>query len=353
MKKLKYLSIAALLVLFVACVSTTTKPPKDPTDARPEDPYAKVVFPPPPDDPKIRLVEIISGRADVEAESKLKKSLLGASPMARFDNLKKPFAVEYDRKGRLLVTDTTLGVLLRFDRKERKMDVFGTTGAVPFKLPLGIGLAEDGTIYVADAGQQKVIALDEEGSLLKVYGKAGELTNPTDVAVSPDGKLLYVSDSKAHRIVVLDRQTGETVETFGKRGNGEGEFAWPTSLVFDREGNLYVVDQINSRLVVFDSSGEVLDEFGQLGVGFGSFVRPKDVAVDDDGWVYVTDAAFNNAQIFDDSLRLLTFVGDGGTGPGRFRLAMGIAVRGEEFAMIDQLGHRVQIFRYLGSKRAE
>ncbi|HEX9187860.1 MAG TPA: hypothetical protein VGB87_12340, partial [Vicinamibacteria bacterium] len=83
-----------------------------------------------------------------------------------------------------------------------------------------------------------------------------------------------------------------------------------------------------------------------------SFVRPKDVAVDEAGFLYVTDAAFGNVQIFDADLQLLTFVGAGGESPGQFQIASGVAVRGDRFAIVDQLGRRVQVFRYLVPKTA-
>ena len=116
------------------------------------------------------------------------------------------------------------------------------------------------------------------------------------------------------------------------------------------DGSLYVVDQINARVQVFAEDGEYLDEFGDLGVGFGNLVRPKDVAVDEVGLIYVTDNAFNNVQLFDIDFTLLTFVGAGGTTPGTFHGASGIAVQGDRFAVVDQMGARVQVFRFLVPK---
>ena len=89
---------------------------------------------------------------------------------------------------------------------------------------------------------------------------------------------------------------------------------------------------------------------GSLGVGYGNFVRPKDVAVDEVGFIYVTDFAFNNFQLFDADFSLLTFVGQGGVTPGLFLGPSGIAVRGKEIAVVDQLGHRLQVFRFLMDK---
>lgn len=338
---------AALLTSLVVLGAVAAGAGQKTASAPQDDPYADFVWPPPPDTPRIKLETVWSGRSDVEAESRLKKLLIGASPQSPYDRLRKPFAVAFDSKGRVLVTDSGNASLVRFDRSERRYDVFGTQGAVRLKLPLGIGMGPDDTAYVADAGLRQVVAFDPEGDVTAVFGHRDELTNPTDAALSPDGSRLYVADSKAQQVVVFDAKTGTRLSAFGRRGEAEGEFNFPTSLAFGPEGNLYVVDQLNSRVQIFDPDGEVLDRFGALGVDFGNFVRPKDVAVDELGLIYVTDNAFNNVQLFDADLSLLTYVGEGGAGPGRFKGASGVAVRGEEMAVVDQLGARLQIFRFL------
>jgi DNA-binding beta-propeller fold protein YncE len=186
--------------------------------------------------------------------------------------------------------------------------------------------------------------------VVSVYGKQGELTSPTDAEIDPTGSRLFVADSPAHKIVVFDAKTAEVVSTFGRRGNGDGEFNYPTSLAFDPEGNLFVVDQLNARVQMFEADGEYVDQFGERGLGFGNLNRPKDIAIDETGFIYVTDFAFNNVQLFDVDFALLTFVGSGGTTPGKFHGASGVAVRGDEFAVVDQLGRRVQVFRFIVPK---
>ncbi len=168
--------------------------------------------------------------------------------------------------------------------------------------------------------------------------------------VSPDGQRLFVADSKQNQIKVFDLEEGRLVSSFGSIGKGPGEFNYPTSLAFDEEGNVLVVDQMNARVQVFDPGGEFLDSFGGLGTGFGNFVRPKDIAVDEVGFIYVTDFAFNNLQLFDFDFSLLTFVGTGGARPGQFNGAAGIAVRGDLFAVADQQNRRVQVFRFIVPK---
>lgn len=339
--------VLATATLVLAIASAT---PLFAQKAKKADPYAAYVWPAPPDNPRIRLTAILSGRIDVEGSSRFSKALIGASPQSVYDNLKKPFGVKFDQSGRVLVSDSALGAVLRFDQKQRRMDVIGTRGSTPLKQPLGLAVAQDGTIYVADIGLQKIVAFDERGSLKAAYGKAGELSNPTGVAVSPDQKRLFVADSKQHRIAVFEIATGKLLKTFGKPGGGEGEFYFPTSVAFSKQGELCVVDQMNARVVIFTQEGEFVDAFGESGASFGKFVRPKDIALDDDGLIYVTDAAFSNVQIFGNDLRLLTFVGANGTNPGQFQIASGIATRGDEFAVVDQLNHRVQLFRFIASK---
>ena len=332
---LKLFLFLILPVVFTACAGKMVRPD-----------YSKYVWPPPPDAPRVQLEDILYGRADVEAKSNLQRALLGAAPGA-YDLLRKPFAVAYDHQGRILVTDQGLSALLRFDRTEGLLDVLGTRGPMRLRIPMGLDIGPDGTIFVADIGLKRVVALDPQGGLRGVFGHTGELENPTDAALSPDGAKLYVADSKAHQIVVFDIETAEIQSRFGGPGEGEGEFNYPTSLAFSVEGDLLVVDQLNSRVQVLTEEGEFLDQFGALGVGFGDFVRPKDVTVDEQGFIYVSDAAFNNLQLFDSDFSLLTYVGTGGRRPGQFKNASGVAVHGQSIAVVDQLNRRVQLFRFL------
>ena len=350
MSRTQTIACCLSLILLALAVAPPASAAKKPDKDHSEDPYADFVWPPPPDEPRIKLEAVYTGRADLEATSKWKRRLIGASPQEPTDRLRKPYAVAFDSRGRLLVTDWATAALVRFDRIERRYDVLGTRGAVQLKQPLGVSVGPDDTVYVADVGLQQIVAFGPDDSLSSLYGRPGELTNPTDAAVGPDAERLFVTDSKAHQVVVFDLASGELLSTFGERGEGEGQFNFPSALAFSPDRQLLVVDQINGRVQAFDLDGTFVDAFGELGTGFGSFARPKDVVVDEVGFIYVTDNAFNNVQIFDADFSLLTFVGETGRGPGRFHGASGIAVRGAEFAIVDQLGQRLQIFRFLVPK---
>jgi streptogramin lyase len=342
MKKLAIVAaIGALLLPLVSC--TTTGGGTETT----EDLYAEYVWPPPPDKARIRLVDVIRGRADIELDKRLDKILFGASPQQKYDWLKKPTAVEIDLQGRILISDTALRAVLRFDIPGKQVDVLGTKGAVALATPLGMDVGADGTVYVADGGLKKIVSFDQEGKIAGVFGRQGDFKNPTDVAVSPDGSRLFVTDSKAHKIAVVDIESGDLVASFGEPGDGEGQFNYPTALTFNIDGDLLVVDALNARIQLLTPEGEYLDQLGGRGISTGSFIRPKDVAQDERGFIYVPDAAFNNVQLFDADFTLLTFVGRGGNEPGQFTTPSGVAISGDRFVVVDQIGHRLQIFRFL------
>ncbi len=334
-------AIAAFAVMLPACSTAPSKV---------VNPYAEYVWPKPPDKARIQMVGVVRSRSEVETSSVFQKILADSSQSTVFDRFKQPFGVDWDREGRLLVTDPYMPGLVRIDLRKKIWDVFGTRGETPLRRPSGIAVGPDGVIYVADLGQQKIVVFGPDGGARGTIGTATELTNPVDSAVSADGKRLYVSDSKAHQIVVYDLATRALMTKWGRAGSGEGELAFPAGLAVDSEGNLLVVDSINARIVIFTPEGEFLDSFGSRGLSLGAFARPKDLAVDEAGYIYVTDALHHTVQIFKDDLSLLSWIGGPGDAPDRFQDPIGIAVRGNDIAVVDSVRRRVVLFRYIVGK---
>jgi sugar lactone lactonase YvrE len=63
----------------------------------------------------------------------------------------------------------------------------------------------------------------------------------------------------------------------------------PRSVAVDKEGNIYVADTGNFRVVKLDSSGKELLSFGKQGAGPGEFSEPWKVAISSDGNILVLD----------------------------------------------------------------
>lgn len=268
------------------------------------------------------------------------------------DRLVRPSAVAFDSAGRILITDWERRELLRYDSDDGGVEVFGDAGDLQLKLPLGLGLGPDDTIYVADAGLRTVLSFDAAGRYLGAFGSAENLTNPADVAVSPDGSRLFVADSRAHRIVAIDRASGEVASSFGLEGEGPGEFRFPTSLAFGSDERLYVADQENSRIQIFSPEGEFLEEFGGAATGMKTLDKPRDVAFDESGAIYVADFGHETVHVFNPDLSSRGRIGERGRGKGRFRGVSGVAVRGESLAVVDEQGGRLHLLRALPGLRA-
>ena len=85
---------------------------------------------------------------------------------------------------------------------------------------------------------------------------------------------------------------------FGKKGSGDGELNFPTSVTIDSDDTVYVTECNNRRVSMFTSEGQFLRSFGTYGEGPGQFYNPRGIAVDRDGLVYVSDTGNDRIQIF-------------------------------------------------------
>jgi DNA-binding beta-propeller fold protein YncE len=84
----------------------------------------------------------------------------------------------------------------------------------------------------------------------------------------------------------------------GSPGTGNGQFNNPFELAIDSEDKLYVVDNDNNRVQVFDSTGKYLTQFGNSGAGHERLQDPVGIAVNSLGDVYVADGRDSDIHVF-------------------------------------------------------
>lgn len=331
-----YIAIGLMSALvFASCAPERVKPD-----------YSKYVWPPAPEEPRVRLLNMIITDIDIRERSGA-ELMFGDDPTFRFG---KPHGVDVDDRGRVYVSDTMFNKVFIIDT------VAKTTSSLPdpygFKIPIGVSVdIQDRLIAVADAGAGKVYLFNlDDYSLKTIIGQKGELQNPYGVAIDSIRKLVYVSDSKKHEVLSFDFE-GNPVAVVAKRGAGEGQVYYPALMDVDAEGNLYVVDTMNTRLQIFSSNGNFVKSIGTHGTSPGQFSRPKGVTVSPDGLVFVSDAAFGNFQVFDKNGNLYINVGSSGSSVGGYRIIQGIAV-GSDYKVyaIDQVGRRLYIYQYLSDE---
>jgi len=302
-----------------------------------------LVWPPPPERPRIKFVEILSNDKDLLTTrwDRVKDFFFGWLARKFLDN---PYACATYKTERVYVSDPGYPAVFVFDRKRKDIWLIGTERDGGLWMPVGIDLDENGNLYVADTKQAKVFVYDVEGKFLRSFGE-GELIRP--VGLTYANHRVYVTDSKKHVIKIFD-PAGNPVGEIGKRGTGDGEFNFPLYITHDREGNIYVVDSMNFRFQILSGRGEFIKSIGGPGDVSGTFSRPKGIAIDSDGHIYVSDAAFNNVQIFDKEGNFLLYFGSYGREPGKFLFPGGLCFDEiDRLYVPEQMNSRVQVFQYI------
>lgn len=157
------------------------------------------------------------------------------------------------------------------------------SGPLAFGELTGVALAPSGALWIADAGNRRVIRLSPEGEPeMSIEGAENSpIAEPWDLAVGQDGTV-YVLDTEQNAIVVL----GPNGERRGVIAAGAGMFR-PRGIAVDRQGNLVVADTGVSRVLRLSPSGDVLSELG--GRDSQLFNQPTGVAVDGAGNLYVVE----------------------------------------------------------------
>lgn len=309
-------------------------------------PQVDLVWPLPPDEPKIKFVDKIMSTLDLGIQPSFTESLFGEE---KVDALYKPYGVAVDKEGKMYVSD--IGRVFVFDLKNKSYAFIGTEpGTGKLIMPIGVATSADGRVFVADTAQERVFVYTKN-KFSGAIGHTGDFESPSGVAIDEKRGLVYVVDSKKHMVSVYSLNDYKKIRTIGKRGTESGEFNFPANITLDSEGKLYVVDTFNVRVQVFDANGNFVKSIGKLGDGPGFLARPKGVAVDSEGHIYVVDAAFQNFQIFDQEGRVLLIVGTTGTRPGEFYLPAGITIDEQDRVyVVDQIPGSVQIFQYIRKK---
>lgn len=303
---------------------------------------AALVWPPPPDEPRIQFVRSVKGEADFR--SAVGAVVTGIAGEKSVVMLGRPFDVCDAGDGRVYVTDVAQGVFL-IDLKKGDIRVLGEKSSIELKNPRGIAYAR-GNVFIS-LGLGQIAVLDDEGRLVRMIGEPGQFPGALDVVADTLRDRLIIVDNKLHNVFVYST-AGDSLFALGGRGEGDGQFNFPQSAAVDPDGNIYVVDAFNFRIEIFDRDGRFLRKFGSQGDAFGMFNRPKGIALDSHRNIYVLDAMHQNYQVFNQEGQLLLFVGKYSPKNDGFANPVSIAIDRENTIYVtDHLNSRLQVFKLL------
>ena len=142
----------------------------------------------------------------------------------------------------------------------------------------------------------------------------GELNNPQDMCQAPNGDI-YIVDTNNNRIVVLDfamKNVVKVITTFTNNGE-EDKFRSPNGVCVSERGWLYVADTNNKRVVVLDENDQLVQIINnpQSESLDDNFVfSPMKVTVDYADRVYViANRMFEGIMVFESNGQFSNFFG--------------------------------------------
>ena len=164
------------------------------------------------------------------------------------------------------------------------------------------------------------------------------------VAVSPVNGSVFVSDNTNTQIHVFDVER-KHVRTFGQsgRGDGEGQLSWPRGIEGNVNSQVFVAH--NHCVNVFREDGTFIRTIGQ-----GKLQSPCDVFVRSSGLVYVADWGNHRIAVFSQEGELVRTFGSEGRGKGEFKYPRGVTVSPDDHHLYvsDTNNHQVQVFTLEG-----
>ena len=166
-----------------------------------------------------------------------------------------------------------------------------------YSKPISSLANNDGTIWVVAYGSNEILHYNVNGVVIqRVRGPLNGFDRPMDLIRLQSGKLL-LSEFAGDRLALLD-ENGKFLSYIGSKGRGEGQLVGPQYLAEDSQGNIYVTDFGNCRVVVFDPDGNGLLHFGGKTSDFPGLKSPTGIAVVNDR-VFVADSVRGAIYEFD------------------------------------------------------
>lgn len=329
--------------------------------------YSKIVWPNPPAIPRIKYLDYFSAeRFQPKTNQKQKVAWMDRlsgvvtgetkADKPRFQ-LVTPYGLAVDSKGRLYVADSKVLAIFIFDTQTKDLELIKNGVHARFGWITGLAVDDTDRLFVADSKMRRVVVFDPQR---QVEGTISEgMVSPGGMAIDTENRFLYVPDAELDQVLVYDADPPykllRKIGTGGKEHTltTPGDFARPSNVAVDQEGNLYVSDTLNDRVEIFDAEGNFIRTFGKAGDGPGYFARPKGIAIDGDGHVWVADAVQNRVQVFTPEGRLLIWMGERGTLPGQFSALAGLTIdKNNRVFTSEQYPGRAQMFQYVSDAAA-
>ena len=230
----------------------------------------------------------------------------------------------------------------------------GSVSTATFRNPVGVALASNGDVYVADTSNHRIRKIS--GGIVTTFagndvagsndGPAVSSTfnYPNDLAFDSNGNLI-IADRENNKIRKIAQDgTVSTIAGTGAIGSADGNastatFYQPYGIAIDTDDNIFIADSGNNKIRKISNTGVVSTFAGTgfpgLSNGAGNvaaFSAPVKIAFDTAGNLYVTDYNNNKIRKITPAAVVSTFAGaaqgflDGPSTTAKFDQPVGICV---------------------------
>ncbi len=172
---------------------------------------------------------------------------------------------------------------------------------------------------------------------------------PSDIAIAPNGDM-YLVDGVNNRIIVIGKD-GTWKFDFGSEGTDKGKFSHPVGIDISDKGKVFIADSGNHRIQVFDFKGNFLSMFTIKTSTDKHSPDPVDIIVSGlKDYLYVSDNENHKIKVFRQNGSFEFEWGKFGEELGEFRYP-GIMVQNSynEVFVVDVLNTRAQKFDPFGA----
>jgi DNA-binding beta-propeller fold protein YncE/tetratricopeptide (TPR) repeat protein len=254
-----------------------------------------------------------------------------------------------DRLQRAKLTNKLKTAPLPLDART-KVSVAGPSRSWPVKATMLAPLGDEVYAYAPDDGP--FVVLDANGKETARFGKRGKGDDETRSAggIAVSAKLgFYASDRGGDRLQRFEDRTwkanvGEKQGFFDSRKK-DGRVRDPRGVAINDAGTVYVADAGNRRIDAFGPNGVFLFAIGPT-LGSYELQEPVAPAWDPEGFLYFADKGLKKVFKCDPSGAVRAVWGSEGRGPGQFESPVSVAFDGRNYVYtLDSELRRVSVYQ--------